>query len=366
VNNMSEGILVAVFAVQVLTLLGLCFFLYQLVRQQGRMLLRLDRLEDAIARAAHQTTTSGQSGPKGLPVGTPVQTFELPDLAGNSVSLSDFRGKRVLLLYWSADCGFCDLIAPDLARLEPELHMNNTQLLLVSYGDVESNRKLAEEHGINCPILLIEGSRKQKVLENEVFESCGTPSAYLLDEEGRIALPLAAGGDAVATLASEAATGRKKKTGLRTRPLTESRIEREGLKVGTLAPPFSLGDVYGRTVSLEQFRGRRVLLVFTDRNCGPCDELAPHLVRLHRQHQDNGLTIIMVGRGSAEENRRKAEEHGFEFPVILQQRWKLSKDYGTFATPAAFLISENGVIMRKVAKGADEIMTLAREGRATT
>jgi peroxiredoxin len=363
---MSEGILVAVFALQVLTLLGLCFFLYQLIRQQGRMLLRLDRLEDAIATAAHHTTASSQSGPKGLPEGTPVQTFELPDLAGNSVSLSDFRGKRVLLIYWSADCGFCDLIAPDLVRLEPELHMNNTQLLLVSYGDAESNRKLAEEHGLNCPILLLEDSPNQNVFENEVFESCGTPSAYLLDEEGRIALPLAAGADAVATLMSEAATGRKKRTALRKRPLSESRIEREGLKVGTLAPPFSLADVYGKTVSLEQFRGQRVLLVFTDHNCGPCDELAPHLVRLRQQHQDNGLAIIMVGRGSAEENKRKAEEHGFEFPVILQERWKLSKDYGIFATPAAFLINENGFIMRNVAKGADEIMTLAREGRAKT
>ena len=74
----------------------------------------------------------------------------------------------------------------------------------------------------------------------------------------------------------------------------------------------------------------------------------------------------MVVRGSAEENKRKAEEHGFEFPVILQQRWKLSKDYGIFATPAAFLINEDGVIIRKVARGADEIMTLAGEGRAKT
>jgi peroxiredoxin len=89
-------------------------------------------------------------------------------------------------------------------------------------------------------------------------------------------------------------------------------------------------------------------------------------VRLSRQHEDDGLAIIMVGRGSAEENKRKTEQHGFEFPVVLQQRWKLSKDYGIFATPAAFLINENGFIMKTVAKGADEIMTLAREGRATT
>jgi peroxiredoxin len=361
---MSEG-LVAVVVLQALTLLALWFFLYQLIRQQGRILLRLDRLEEVIATAAHHTTAGAQSGPKGLPAGTSIQTVELPDLAGNSVSLLKFRGQRVLLVYWSPDCGFCDLIAPDLVQFESQLRISKTQLLLVSYGDAESNREMAQEHGLNCPVLLIEHSGTQKVFENEVFKHCGTPSAYLLDEEGRIALPLAAGADAVVSLATEAATGRKDKR-LRKRPLSESRIEREGLKVGTLAPAFSLADVYGNTVSLEQFRGQRVLLVFTDYNCRPCDELAPHLVRLGRQHENDGLAIVMVGRGSAEDNKRKAEQHGFEFPVVLQQRWKLSKDYGIFATPAAFLINEKGFIMTKVAKGADEIITLAREGLATT
>jgi thiol-disulfide isomerase/thioredoxin len=78
-----------------------------------------------------------------------------------------------------------------------------------------------------------------------------------------------------------------------------------------------------------------VLLIFTDSHCGPCDQLAPHLVRLHRQHRDNGLALVMIGRGDSEENRCKAEAHGFEFPVALQRQWEISKAYGIFATPAA-------------------------------
>jgi peroxiredoxin len=70
----------------------------------------------------------------------------------------------------------------------------------------------------------------------------------------------------------------------------------------------------------------------------------------------------MVARGDPEENRCKAQEHGFEFPVVLQERWKLSKEYGIFATPVAFLIDEDGVIARNVAQGVDEILALAREG----
>jgi len=72
----------------------------------------------------------------------------------------------------------------------------------------------------------------------------------------------------------------------------------------------------------------------------------------------------MVGRGNAEENKKKATQHGIAFPFVLQERWKLSRQYGIFATPVAFLIGKDGVIMRDVAKGRDQIMTLAREGLA--
>jgi peroxiredoxin len=76
------------------------------------------------------------------------------------------------------------------------------------------------------------------------------------------------------------------------------------------------------------------------------------------------LSVIMVGRGDAEANRRKAEEHGFRFPVVLQKTWELSREYGIFATPVGFLIDERGVIARDVAKGADAILQLAPDGVA--
>ena len=69
-----------------------------------------------------------------------------------------------------------------------------------------------------------------------------------------------------------------------------------------------------------------------------------------------------VGRGEAAENRRKAEQFGIRFPVVLQEKWKLSKEYGIFATPVAFLVDEDGVLMQDVAVGAEAITALAREG----
>jgi peroxiredoxin len=184
----------------------------------------------------------------------------------------------------------------------------------------------------------------------------GTPVAYLLDEKGRIAKPVAVGARDVPELAAHAAGHHAR---LRTeRSLSESRIEREGLKAGTPAPRFELPDLTGGKVSLVEHRGRRVLLVFSDPDCGPCQDLLPELARFHREHASDRLSVVMVSRGGVEENQRKADAFGVEFPVALQSGWKLSKKYGIFATPVAFLIDEAGVIERDVARGPSEVLSL--------
>jgi peroxiredoxin len=68
-----------------------------------------------------------------------------------------------------------------------------------------------------------------------------------------------------------------------------------------------------------------------------------------------------VSPGNAEGNYRKAALHGFEFPVLLQDRkWKVSKEYGILATPVAFLIGEDGVIARNAAVARDALLALVR------
>jgi len=65
-----------------------------------------------------------------------------------------------------------------------------------------------------------------------------------------------------------------------------------------------------------------------------------------------------VSRGSPEEYRRTARELGLTFPIVLQEKWKTSQQYNVFATPAAFLIDEQGVVAREVAIGEAAILKL--------
>lgn len=142
------------------------------------------------------------------------------------------------------------------------------------------------------------------------------------------------------------------------RSLAKSRINRNGLTPGTFAPAFKLPRVGGGEVSLDDYEGRRVLLVFSDPDCGPCDALAPRLERLSQEGA--GVHVLMVSRGDAARNRAKIAEHGLTFPVVLQEQWQLSRQYAKFATPIAYLIDTEGRIAANVAMGVDAILALAQ------
>ena len=355
----NQALLVLGLATEGAILISVCTLFYQLLKQQGRILLRLDGLERSATLGLAPKAEHAEREPTGLRVGTQFPAFSFPDLAGRAARLKEFEGKRVLLIHWSAGCGFCAAIGKELALLEDAFTKQKLQLVLLSHDEASANRKQAKQLGLDCPILLAkEGSEALEVLSD--FR---TPAAYLQDEQGRVAHPLVVGSDEVLSLARQLAAGTERKRLPGERALAESRIERKGLKGGTPAPGFRLPDLSGRTVSLQDYRGRKLLLVFTDPHCEPCDQIAPELARLHRQHEANGLALVMVGRGDAEENRKKARQKGFDFPVVLQKKWELSKQYGIFATPVAFLIDEEGVIARDVATGAEAILELVSNQR---
>jgi peroxiredoxin len=345
-------------------LVGVGYWLfYQLLRQNGRILLKLEALQEQIAemKAAPESPA-----PQGLDPGTPAPDFELPDLTGQPRKLSQWRGRRVLLIFFNPQCGFCEQMAEGLAALKADGSDGRPIPVLITTGDPEENRRFVQEHGIHCPILI---QKKDEILA--LYQAGGTPMGYLLDEEGIIATPLTVGGPDLLALAkvqipsvtrtpeSEKAAqephGQPRK-GKVNRGLHTSRLRRDGLKAGTPAPPFRLPRLDGGELALEEYRGRRVLLVFSDPDCGPCAELAPALEEFHRG--GSGVQVLMISRRDVEANREKAAELGLTFPVVLQRQWEISLLYGMFATPIAYLIDEQGVLAADVAVGVEPIRNL--------
>jgi peroxiredoxin len=340
---------------------------FQFLRQNGRMLLHLEALEQRLSQwpgtgAPESPSKPAPGGPQGLPLGSPAPAFELPDLAGNRQSLADFRGRKLLLIFFNPRCGFCRMMAPGLAELPADGAGGKPVPLVVSTGEAEENRKLFAEHGVRCPVLL------QEQMEVASRYQChGTPMGYLLDEAGNIASEVAVGAEALLALpdrpaAPLAANGNGHAPLGGKRSVAESKLNRNGLAPGTPAPPFRLPRLDGGELSLEEYRGRKVLLVFTDPKCGPCDQLAP---QLEREYRGSGqVQVIMVSRGDAAANREKVAQHGVTFPVVLQRQWEISREYGTFGTPAGCLIDAHGLVEAEVAVGAEPILALLRRAAA--
>lgn len=314
---------------------------------RGRLLLQVEALETRLAET-HEIPDEDELLAAGLPVGSPAPDFALPDLDGNERPLEEWRGRRLVLVFFDPDCRFSMELLPRLAALPAERAPGSPAVVVVATGSHERIRALAAEHALSRTVLL------QDVDEvNRLFVIPGTPVAYPVDEDGWIAGPLAVGPEAVLALAA----GRPAEGGdpLTTRPVSESRLLRTGLEAGATAPPFTLPALTGGTISLDDYRGRRVLLVFVDPHCPPCDTAAPELERLYR----NGVEVLAISRGDVDANRAKAAAHGLTFPIALQRHWDTSRDYGMFAVPIGYLIDENGVLLSGAALGPDAIVALA-------
>ena len=345
-----------------------CWLLYQLVLQNGRILRRLETLEESVG-GAETTATWTRSLVAGLPIGSLAPDFELPTVSGSRMTFSQWRGQRVLLIFFDPRCGFCRQMLPALAALPSDTAMGRPVPLILSAGDATENQKILEQYPLSGPILLREGTEVAVA-----YQVGATPTGYLIDEQGHIASELAVGAQELLVLAGEppaqavevpslhsetSQSGQRSRLG--TRSLATSRLNRNGLSRGTRAPIFRLPHLQGGELSLLEYRGHSVLLVFSDPQCVPCDALAPELEQLHRHATD--LQLIMISRGDREANRAKAAEHGLTFPIVLQRHWEVSRDYAMFATPIGYLIDEWGLIAADVAVGGEAILALAHAAR---
>jgi peroxiredoxin len=325
----------------------------ELAMQNGRLMLRIEALEQRLA----DTAQSGAAGGNhiGLPPGSVLNDFSLPLLSGGTMTLLQWRGKKVALIFVSPKCTPSRKLLPELAEAWKTRAPDSPVPLLITTGDVAENRRMFEEHGIQSPVLLQEDTEVAFL-----HHALVTPMAYLVDEGGFTIGPAVVGRPAILELLlnGEGSSSEHTPAGV-SQGVPGSRIVRDGLPAGTPAPEFTLPGLDGTSISLSDYRGRPVLLVFSDPDCRPCQEMAPLLERIHRD--SNGFTILMISRGDPEANRAKVLEQGLTFPVVLQRKWEVSSEYGMFSTPIGYMIDEFGVLASGVAVGASAILGLASQ-----
>src|SRR4051812_48329481 len=86
---------------------------YLLLVQQGRLLLRIEALE----RQGVDVGSADDGRSTGLPIGSVVHDFDLPDLVGGRATLSRWLGRRLCLIFVDPRCPYSRALLPDLALL---------------------------------------------------------------------------------------------------------------------------------------------------------------------------------------------------------------------------------------------------------
>ena len=121
-----------------------------------------------------------------LTVGQEAPDFEATTLDGDRISLSDLRGKVVLLEFWASWCGPCRPEVPYLKEVHAAYGGEDFQLIGISLDrSTEELRQFIEEHGMTWPQVQEEARWESELAD--LYNVSGIPRAYLIDREGRIA-----------------------------------------------------------------------------------------------------------------------------------------------------------------------------------
>jgi methylamine dehydrogenase accessory protein MauD len=158
------------------------WFLLGLLRQNGRLAMRVEALE---GRRPEQPSA-------GLPLGDAAPDFELPNLQGQTLTLEALRapGKPVILLFTDPNCGPCTGMFPDVGRWQEE-YAEKLTVTLVSRGEPQENAISASEHGLTNVLL------QEDWEVSDAYGVDGTPSAVLVQPDGTIASPVLEGANEV-------------------------------------------------------------------------------------------------------------------------------------------------------------------------
>ena len=119
------------------------------------------------------------------------------------------------------------------------------------------------------------------------------------------------------------------------------------IEEGGDAPNFTLKNLEGKEVSLNEFRGKYVLLNFWATWCGPCKIEMPSLETLYQRFKNKNFEMLAISNDMYGATVVKAfvKANKINFPVLLDQQLKASNKFGVISLPSTFMIDPKGKII---------------------
>ena len=135
------------------------------------------------------------------------------------------------------------------------------------------------------------------------------------------------------------------------------------LEIGTAAPSFSLPDQNGQMHTLEEYRGKKVILYFYPKDNTPgCTKQACGFGELYPQFTEKGAVVVGISKDSVASHKRFEEKYSLPFTLLSDPElqaiqaydvWKEKTLYGKKSmgvVRTTYLIDEDGIIVRAMDK----------------
>lgn len=117
--------------------------------------------------------------------------------------------------------------------------------------------------------------------------------------------------------------------------------------IGSAAPGFTVQDT-DRKVSLDEFRGKVVVLNFWATWCPPCIEEMPSLVQMQQKMKAKGVEVVAISVDADQGAYQDfLKEHKVDLLTVRDPDQKSNNLYGTFKFPETYIIDRQGVLRRK-------------------
>ncbi|MBI3609999.1 MAG: TlpA family protein disulfide reductase [Nitrospirae bacterium] len=134
-----------------------------------------------------------------------------------------------------------------------------------------------------------------------------------------------------------------------------------GTWAGRFAPDFEITALDGRRVSLENVRGKIVLLNFWTTWCEACIREMPALDRFYQDFRDEAFALLAVNlRESPARVEAFRNTHRIRCPILLDREGEVGDAYGVLAIPATFILDREGMMIGKITGARDWASVTAR------
>jgi thiol-disulfide isomerase/thioredoxin len=120
------------------------------------------------------------------------------------------------------------------------------------------------------------------------------------------------------------------------------------------ASDFTLSNVDGAHVSLQQYQGKVIFLNFWATWCIPCREEMPALEKLHQTYQGQDLVVLAINlKESPDQVKAFFEKHVLSFPSLIDPNGAVFRAYSVTGMPTTYLVSRDGTILARGIGGRD-------------